>query len=90
MPEEDTDKLRLQILVKLSAAPYRFSSKAIADSTRYKWSEVDRELGKMLAEGILHAQNGEYVRKDRMNRMPPERRKPVKKVDPRQKGFGFE
>lgn len=92
--------LRDELLKKLSRAPYRYSSRQLFDAMPpnvfenvtdgMRWKQVEEELELMKDEGLLHAQNRNFVRIDRMTRMPPERQRSPKKSDPRQKGFGFE
>ncbi len=92
------DRLRDEILKKLAKPPYRFTSKQVFEAlppevfagVEFRWKMVEEELAAMREEHLLHVQNGCFIRWDRMRRKPPERRKSPRKIDPRQKGFGFE
>ena len=82
---------RGQIMDKLARPPYRFTSKAISEATGLDWRVVEKTLEELIVEGLVHGQNGGFVRRDRMRRTPPERKpKAAKPPHPRQRGFGFE
>lgn len=85
-----SSKARSLILEKLRQSPYRFTSKQISDSTGIDWRVTETRLRELVAEGLVRGQNKCFVRVDRMTATPRVRGGATPKVDPRQRGFGFE